>query len=165
MHPFGLCGHIRVYREPNTTEHGESVCIYGAGNEARDSSVATHQDRAGVPGVFSLSAQACRPSTHRAHTFRTKPACDWSASLTELIKITHKSPEQTLSVELPPQKEYGATTRQIQHIDVFRGPNRGVGAACLYCSVLVVVCCAARLRSVVDGPPPRRHVALCRNKM
>ena len=78
---FGLCGHIRVYREPNTTVHGQSVCIYGVGKEARDGSDATHQGSAGVPEVSSLSAQACRPSTHRAHTFRTEPACGWSASL------------------------------------------------------------------------------------
>ena len=38
--------------------------------------------------------------------------------------------------------------------------HRGVGAACLYCSVLAVVYCAARLRSVIDGPPPRRTVAI-----
>ena len=37
---------------------------------------------------------------------------------------------------------------------------RCVGSACLYCSVLAVVYCAARLQSVIDGPPPRRTVAI-----
>ena len=39
--------------------------------------------------------------------------------MTELIKITPKSPEQTLSVELSLEKEHGATTRQMQHIDAY----------------------------------------------
>ena len=38
--------------------------------------------------------------------------------------------------------------------------HRGLGAACWYCSVLAVVCCAARLQWVIDGPPPRRTVAI-----
>jgi len=82
--------------------------------------------------------------------------------LTELIKITHKSPEQTLSVELPPQKEYGATTRQMQHIEVFREPNAALGL--LACIVACWSWCAVQQdcdRSLTD----RRHAALCRNKM